>query len=795
MEHDCPSTPARARMALIPLAVMAALYPVHAEARDSKRTSATQAKPGAVNVGTVSKQAQSQRRAQPAGTAFDHRLITHTEILHSTQSIATVTPQQARIFGPNASATQALTIQPNVYVSGPNVGGVSNRATISIRGIKVGVTGYIGDLEYNGITGLFDGIPIQNTVEGQSFHTAETPIGSLLSGINTIYGPGNPRTRWFDSIGGTINFIPVQPSRHAYARAALSYGSFDTKIVSAAASTGDFSGWSAVLAAAYAHGNSFRTGADLPSETTQAYFKVRKHEGANRFSLGAYYDHNRSYRPNQIPITPVPGVTLSGLPNGPAYSEQTSGFYSALPNSVWQKTFHEKMFLLYGRQHLKIARHVWTTNLFWYRDSTLHHAGINNFYPPLARSGQEQTNWYTNTFGDKFAIDIHAPWNDIAVGGYVINATTNVFGFAGNPLVGYPIPQHPRAITDHTYTTTYASAFFQDHIRPLPHLLIVPGVDFMDFQTHFFQNSPSIVSDFYPSVQYSNSPSIAKQYQKVEPSVGVNYQLIEGVALYAQYSVTYQNPTAGNFNAAAGPLTDLGELYPVKSDDYEAGFKFSKKGWLGLEDAFADLNYFDDKLSNETIPVTSPTNPLLTIFSYGTATLSGVNLALDARVDRGWSGFANVGFLHGYYNMYFSTADNQYYNGSPVSSNPNITANAGVTYRKFFDDVALSATLFDQYYGRQYLFNNNTGAPSRQQLGGYSVTNFMVRGKTTALDGWVDGVKYTAFALNVTNLFGKRYNSTADITGGGYFNTNAAGYVIVNPGAPRAIYGTVSMAF
>lgn len=791
--HDNWSSTSK-RSAVLSLAVIAAIHGARASATDPAQTAAVRAKHGAVNVGTVSKHAGSVRPAERADNAFAHRLITHAEILKSTQSIATVTPKQLKIFGPNASATQALTIEPNVYVSGPNVGGVSNRATISMRGIKVGVTGYIGDLEYNGITGLFDGIPIQNTVEGQSFHTAETPIGSLLSGINTIYGPGNPRSRWFDSIGGTINFIPVQPTRHAYAKAALSYGSFNTRIVSAAGNTGNVHGWSAVAAAAYAHGDSFRVGAHLPSETTQAYLKVRKREGVNRFSLGAYYDHNWSYRPNQIPITPVPGVTLNGLPNGPAYSEQTSGFYSALPNSVWQKTFHEKMFLLYGRQHLELARHVWTTNLFWYRNSTLHHAGINNFYPPLNNTGQEETNWYTDTFGDKFVFDIHVPLNDIAVGGYVINAKTNVNGFAGNPLTGNPIPENPAQITDHTYTTTYASAFVQDHLRPLRDLLIVPGVDFMDFQTHFFQNSPSIAY-LYPNASYSNSPSLAKECQKIEPSIGINYQVLSGAAIYGQYSVTYQNPTAGNFNAAAGPLTDLGELYPVKSADYEAGVKFSKKGWLGLDDVFADANYFDDKLSNETIPVTSPTNPLLTIFSYGTATLNGVNLSVDTTVDRSWSGFADLGYLHGYYNMYFSTADNEYYNGAPVSSDPDITANAGVTFREFFNNAVLSATLFDQYYGRQYLFNNNTGAPSRQQLGGYSVTNFTLRGKTTALDRLIAGVKYTAFALNVTNLFGKEYNSTADITGGGYFNTNAAGYVIVNPGAPRAIYGTVSVAF
>ena len=131
MHQDRDTNPAKARVALVSFAVMTALYGSHANAQDSRRAAATKGKHAAVNVGIVSKRAQAHRRGEPAGSAFDHRLITHTEILKSTQSIATVTPAQARIFGPNASATQALTIEPNVYVSGPNVGGVSNRATIS----------------------------------------------------------------------------------------------------------------------------------------------------------------------------------------------------------------------------------------------------------------------------------------------------------------------------------------------------------------------------------------------------------------------------------------------------------------------------------------------------------------------------------------------------------------------------------------------------------------------------------------------------------------------------------------
>ncbi len=227
------------------------------------------------------------------------------------------------------------------------------------------------------------------------------------------------------------------------------------------------------------------------------------------------------------------------------------------------------------------------------------------------------------------------------------------------------------------------------------------------------------------------------------------------------------------------------------------GLKATKKNWLGLPDVFADINYFNDNLSNETIPVTSPTNPLLTIFSYGNATLKGADFTFDATWSRRWSTFANAEVLRGYYNSYYSTADNQSYNGAPVSSSPNLTVNAGVTYKRYVSPVGLNlaATLFDQYYGQQYLFNNNTGAPSHQTLGGYNVVNVLLTAKTRKLNNTIPGVKDVAFTVSVVNLLNRKYNSTAEITGGGYFNTAASGYVIVNPALPRAIYGSVSVTF
>ena len=83
----------------------------------------------------------------------------------------------------------------------------------------------------------------------------------MIHGINVTYGPGNPAGRWFDSIGGTINFVPLQPSVKPSAEMGTSFGSNGTLGYNFDLKTGMYDGWSAVLAGGYTKNNTFRTGA------------------------------------------------------------------------------------------------------------------------------------------------------------------------------------------------------------------------------------------------------------------------------------------------------------------------------------------------------------------------------------------------------------------------------------------------------------------------------------------------------------------------------------------------------
>ncbi|MGC9161884.1 TonB-dependent receptor domain-containing protein, partial [Acidithiobacillus sp.] len=216
-----------------------------------------------------------------------------------------------------------------------------------------------------------------------------------------------------------------------------------------------------------------------------------------------------------------------------------------------------------------------------------------------------------------------------------------------NALQGSTIA-NPSFISYNDYRNTYLSAFIQDEFRPLESVKIVPGLQYVQYQTTFTNNNLSQALN-YPNAGYNTNPNTSRTFDRIAPSVGITYSPRPWLTAYANYAMTYQNPTGGNFNNAQ---TDLPALKPVKSTDYELGLRLQKEHWLGLQRISGEINYYSDVLSNETIPVSLASNPTVITFGYGKATLNGVNLSVHAEIDDNWSAYVNASYLHGYYNNY-----------------------------------------------------------------------------------------------------------------------------------------------
>ena len=434
-----------------------------------------------VNVGTV-----NAKRAKKAKILLEKTStkLTKKQILNSTQTERVIGKREIASNGPAAGAAQALALAPGVAVRG--YGGISGTARyeIAVRGVKVGWSSVNGDVERNGITVLFDGVPMNNlTAHNGGWDSNEIPIMSLISAVNVIYGPGNPATRWFDSVGGTVNFVPVQPTPKASGTASITYGSDQAGGANVIADTGTHGGWSTVVAAGFVRDNTFRTGSfSAPSRSSAVFAKTVKTFTNGSLSIGGYADDTTEFRPNFIPVAPIPAgaggtaITVDGTPNTPLYSESTTGFYSSLPESVWFKQILVRDRMLYSQLNLRLDKDLTFHDMFWYRHGHRVHWRVDNYNYNGAPPGTVNSEYYnprSDTYGNSLHFDWDLPMNKVKFGGSWINQTYST------PYTGYNAtdgtsPSNPVQYNNDTLNNTYLTAFAQDAISPISALTITP---------------------------------------------------------------------------------------------------------------------------------------------------------------------------------------------------------------------------------------------------------------------------------------------------------------------------------
>lgn len=257
----------------------------------------------------------------------------HEKSFVTAQTIKTLDRDQIRASSTVGGVAQAMNLVPGVSTSTYGATG-SSKTTISIDGIKIGWAGFSGGNPDNGsVQPTFDGVPMNNP-GNDLWQATLIPQTSVLQSINVTYGPGEPMDRWWTNIGGGINFVPLQPAAAFGGDVALTYGSYQTRNVSFDLQTGDLGGWRTVLAGGWNKANNFLQGRDgfkNPSYNYAYYLKTR-HAFANGngdFSIGGYVARSSAQRPLTIPVSPIPGVTITGPGNpGALLSQQTTGFYS-----------------------------------------------------------------------------------------------------------------------------------------------------------------------------------------------------------------------------------------------------------------------------------------------------------------------------------------------------------------------------------------------------------------------------------------------------------------------------------
>lgn len=782
-------------------------FPGLASAANDSVTASTVS--SAINVGEVSS-------TNGALDTLGH-LPTKKQVFDSTQSVKVIGKRQMATAGPAGGAAQALAVAPgiNVVTDGPSG---APRSSISINGMKTGWGNIAGNGNDGTVMVTFDGVPIVDPAYGV-WQGSEIPQLSMIKGITATYGPGYPINRWYNNIGGSINFTPLQPTAKAGASIGMYYGSFGSRGIHFNVRTGNVDGWSAIIAGGVGSSGNYLNGYGFnnPGNNYAYYGKVRKKFRGGHVSFGAYVSRSVAYRPVPIPVSPNSNVTIYGVnPNtgnvnpGPIYSQATTGFYTTLPYSTYWKEAFVKTYLIYSRFEDRLASNVSIHNLLWYRYGQRIHLHYNN----LGQSPNVLNQYYNatdHTYGDKMYLTVKAPYDEISFGGYFLNskynslldfynqnqvATYNSFSpNAGQPVVmnGAPVNNSlslPSAFHSSYLYMTDLAAFAQDVIQPMRNLRITPGIRVVSFQTNFVNNSsaqfPTSVADLIGH-NGDYQPNSSTNFVDFEPSIGVNYKVTPNIALYGNYATAYKAP-AGATGTYAHELTST--LQPQKSTQYQIGVKAYVKNYGLLHRAVFNANYYHLDDTNEIIPIPVVSH-LYSRFSSGSSVFSGVNLSTDDNPVYNLYVFSNLSFEKATYASY-TTSGGTSYAGLPISNVPAQTANIGAYYQLYSHGILYEPRLWWQYTGAQSIYNNNTGAPTTQKLPSFGIWNASVKVKLSRRYLFA-GMHDASVNLTVLNLLNKQYNNYEYISGGGYYGVS--GQLLGEPGAPRSVFVSLNASF
>ena len=785
----------------------------------------------------------------------------HKKSFVTAQTIKTLDRDQIRASSTVGGAAQAMMLVPGVSVSTYGATG-SSKTTISINGIKIGWAGFSGGNPDNGsVQPTFDGVPMNNP-GNDLWQATLIPQTSILQAISVTYGPGEPMDRWWTNIGGGLNFVPLQPAATFGGDVALTYGSYQTRNVSFDLQTGDLGGWRTVLAGGWNKANNFLRGSDgykNPSYNYAYYLKTRHAfaSGTGDLSIGAYASRASAQRPYPIPVEPVPSVYLAGPGNGgPLQSQQTTGFYTTLPQSVNWKLDTNAIEMLWSKLNLDLSDVTSVHNvLYFYHEHRLHYTPLHDYLPP------DQSSWEYNApsshaLGDKLTLEFNLPYNHVSAGGYLQGSRyfsqEQIYypyqnftdALAAQGVNGPPAPASlmgsataPNGSYDSDIFEQLNSALYvQDTFTPIPSLRITPGFREVNYSLDFYHNEASIfplAEQYNPCGDLSQinadpncsgsgaaypvdqpSPTAHTSFFRGEPSIGANWQALPWLAFYGSWGESYRYPENGG---GTGPYVQMPvqQVHLEKGTDTIIGLKMHEPRLGPVTDLALDVSYSHLDYSHETIPTALASGGAL--LAFASSVYDGVNIFGDASPIHNFYMFANLGIVSAKFKNYINGDTNadgstKIYHNVPVPYTPTANMSFGAYYLMRVDGMVVQPRLTYIRTGSQYAFDNNTNMTASGvsadsftyadgntvNTGGTNIPAYGILNFSTSVDfptSWNNGVQDVKATFEVDNLADKKYNSFEYISSGGLYSGAGQGAALAFPGAPRTWYVTLTANF
>ncbi|MFP5237699.1 MAG: TonB-dependent receptor [Acidobacteriota bacterium] len=763
---------------------------------------------------------------------------TREDVMLAPETLRVLDRQQLDAAGPVAGGAQMIQSTPGANVVGYGETGAT-KYSILLNGVSQGWAGEATSFTAPGSLGVtFDGIPIADPATGL-WQSATMPQNLTMQNLAVTYGPGQPMDRWYSDVGGRVEFTPIQPTVDHHLSVEVSQGPYGQQNFAFVGNTGRYKGWSTVLGGGLGRGDDYLQGPDgfgNHSQDGSVFGKTLKDYSAGSVAMGIFYSKAGGYRPTTIPLADVGLVS----PGGIHFSQPTSGYYSVLPYADYNKYDTNEMFLAYGRENLFLSSTTTLMNSTWYNHIRRFHRR-NEDALSLGAQVDEWNNPHSDILGDTVGLSKVLPFNTINIGGYILHEVYNTHNLFYDPASGgsgaKQIVGAGSKFRSGYFQQDNVAFYAQDDIHPIARIHIIPGLRVVGFATSYsdqaardFSFLPGVISSSHcalfsdaggqatdPYYNVFGKPNAKDQgslcgehasKSAVEPSIDASVMPWDWLTIYGGYDTTYRSPSLGG---GGGMFQSVDPAYYILAEGQytQFGGKVHFTHAPALGNFIAGVNYFHLDYTNQELDYETATGVNGT--SGGSSAYHGVDAFFDADPKSNIHFFMNLAGEAANFTNYVTggteascgtpanpAAGCAFYNNLPVSYVPNYTLNTGLYYGiQHHNHEVLQPRFWIESTGSQHLWSNNDGAPSNRTMPAYTVANMSFTAPINFFEKQSFNLK-----VDIMNLANSKYEQWEYVSSGGYFaplapdqNNVPSNYINAYPGAPRAVYGTISYQF
>jgi iron complex outermembrane receptor protein len=341
-----------------------------------------------------------------------------------------------------------------------------------------------------------------------------------------------------------------------------------------------------------------------------------------------------------------------------------------------------------------------------------------------------------------FGVDLsHNNERIFSIGDFVTPIPVNIF----NPVYGQFSKPKEDTLPDFggdDIKTNRLGIYVQDQLSLFDNLKLLLGLRY-DTVEQETVNLPGL---------FTKSGEQTRNYDAFTPRLGIVYQPVEELSLYASYS--------RSFNPNSATTVGGDPLEPEKGEGYEVGVKAE----LLERRLSATLAYFD--ITKQNVAVTNPSFPLFSI-ATGEQRSQGVELDVTGQIRPGW----NIIAAYAYIDAEVTADTNSEIVGNRLFNVPKHSASLWTTYeiqRGNWQGLGFGV-------GFNYVGEREGDLDNSFEVDSYFLTNAAIFYRR---NNW-------RFSLNVKNLFNANYIKAAE-------NNRSSGNY---PGEPFTVIGSFSVEF